>query len=159
MKLSENNCQSCDYNAPYIYNLSDKMEDRLCGACLSLYIKEGKPTSIKSYKVTNIDWDTDGEQLNLPSECLINIEVSSDITEKEVEESISNAITNMSNFCHNGFNYEGPMRFLVWVGGVLDYEGCILSEAKSIRREWISEGYDDCYMETISEEQYRKESQ
>jgi hypothetical protein len=61
--------------------------------------------SIKSYKVTNIDWDTDGEQLDLPSECLINIEVSSDITEKEVEESISNAITDMSNFCHNGFNY------------------------------------------------------
>ena len=61
--------------------------------------------SIKSYKVTKIDWDTDGQQLNLPSECLINIEVSSDITEKEVEESISNAITNMSNFCHNGFDY------------------------------------------------------
>jgi hypothetical protein len=62
-------------------------------------------TSRKTYKVINIDWDTDGEELNLPVECLINIEVSSDMTEKEVEENISNAITNMSNFCHNGFDY------------------------------------------------------
>jgi hypothetical protein len=62
--------------------------------------------SIKSYKVTNIDWDTDGEPVKpFHSECLINIEVSSDITEKELEESISNAITDMSNFCHNGFDY------------------------------------------------------
>jgi len=42
MKLSENNCEACGYNAPYIYNLSDKMEDRLCGACLNVYEKESQ---------------------------------------------------------------------------------------------------------------------
>ena len=42
MKLSENNCNACDFNAPYINNLSDKIKDRLCGACLSVYERESQ---------------------------------------------------------------------------------------------------------------------
>ena len=42
MKLSENNCEACGYNTPYIYNLSEHKEDRLCGACLDVYLKESQ---------------------------------------------------------------------------------------------------------------------
>lgn len=45
------------------------------------------------------------------------------------------------------------MKYLVWVGGVLDYEGTSSKEANSIRTEWIAKGYDDCNIETIKESQ------
>lgn len=37
MKKSENNCNLCGYNADYIDNASEKIENRLCGACLNIY--------------------------------------------------------------------------------------------------------------------------
>lgn len=42
-------------------------------------------------------------------------------------------------------------QYLVWVGGVLDYEGTNLNEAFAIYTEWIEQGYEEVVMETIKE--------
>lgn len=54
------------------------------------------------YKVTNIDYDTDGEEIELPTE--LEIDVPTNITDGyEIEEYISDEISNTSGFCHKGF--------------------------------------------------------
>ena len=60
----------------------------------------------RTYKVSEIVWDTDGQECDIPSECLIDVMVNCYTTEEEIEESISNAITDMVSFCHKGFTYE-----------------------------------------------------
>ena len=42
MKLSENNCETCGFNASYINNESDRREDRVCGACFNIIDKAEK---------------------------------------------------------------------------------------------------------------------
>ena len=59
-----------------------------------------------TYKVSEIIWDTDEQESDPPSECLVNILVTSDMTEEDIEESISDAVTNMRSYCHKGFKYE-----------------------------------------------------
>lgn len=54
------------------------------------------------YKAFSIIYDTDGEEIDLPKE--IEIEVSDDCD--DVEEAISVGISNKTEFCHFGFNYE-----------------------------------------------------
>lgn len=55
-----------------------------------------------NYKVTNIKYDTDGENISLPKE--LNIEVPSDLEDGyEIEEYISDEISNQTGFCHKGF--------------------------------------------------------
>lgn len=59
----------------------------------------------KSYKITNIEYDTDGEDLDLPTELIIV--VPTDLTDKnEIEEFISNEISNKTGYCHLGFVIE-----------------------------------------------------
>jgi hypothetical protein len=41
------------------------------------------------------------------------------------------------------------MTYIVWVGGVPDYEGDSLQEAQAVRKEWIDLGYDDVILETV----------
>jgi hypothetical protein len=54
------------------------------------------------YIVNNIQWDTDGEQVDLPTE--LTVEVPDNITESiDISEYISDEITNMIGFCHFGF--------------------------------------------------------
>lgn len=54
------------------------------------------------YKVTDIKYDTDGEEIDLPKE--LEIEVA---TEFEIEDDlldyISDEISNITGFCHKGF--------------------------------------------------------
>lgn len=54
-----------------------------------------------NYKVTDIKYDTDGEDISLPEELEIN--VPSDLDGYEVEEFISDEISNITGFCHKGF--------------------------------------------------------
>ncbi len=58
------------------------------------------------YTVTNIKWDTDGEAIDLPKE--IKVDIPNDVFVKmgseEVDEHISNYITNETGFCHKGFS-------------------------------------------------------
>jgi hypothetical protein len=39
------------------------------------------------------------------------------------------------------------IEYTVWVGGVPDYEGNSLREAKAVYNEWIDQGYDDVILE------------
>jgi hypothetical protein len=39
--------------------------------------------------------------------------------------------------------------YIVWVGGVADYEGNNFSRAYSIYEDWIAQGYDDVIIEKI----------
>lgn len=41
------------------------------------------------------------------------------------------------------------MLFIVWVGGVPDYEGRSLDDAERIRSSWLALGYDDVILETV----------
>ena len=59
-----------------------------------------------TYKVSEIVWDTDEQESDLPTECLRDVMVNSNTTEEDIEESISNAITDMRSYCHKGFRYE-----------------------------------------------------
>ena len=38
-------------------------------------------------------------------------------------------------------------QYVVWVGGVADYEGGSLTEANAVCQEWIDQGYDDVILE------------
>lgn len=39
--------------------------------------------------------------------------------------------------------------YIVWVGGVPDYEGNSLSEARSVFNKWVAQGYDDVILEKV----------
>lgn len=52
-------------------------------------------------KVFDIKWDTDGEDIPLPEEFTFELEDHEDI-----EEFMSDTITEITGFCHNGFDYE-----------------------------------------------------
>jgi hypothetical protein len=39
--------------------------------------------------------------------------------------------------------------YLVWVGGLIDYEGNNLAMAQATYKTWLSLGYDDVKLETI----------
>jgi hypothetical protein len=41
------------------------------------------------------------------------------------------------------------MSFIVWVGGVPDYEGESLATAKAVFAEWVALGFDDVILETV----------
>jgi len=43
------------------------------------------------------------------------------------------------------------MKFIVWVGGVPDYEGNSHKDAKAIFNYWTSKGYQDVILETVNE--------
>ena len=40
-------------------------------------------------------------------------------------------------------------KFIVWVGGVVDYEGEDLHEAREVLKEWQNQGYDDVILEEV----------
>jgi hypothetical protein len=55
------------------------------------------------YIVTNIKYDTDGEAIDLPE--TLTIDVPSHITEPdEIDEFVSDEISNQTGFCHLGFS-------------------------------------------------------
>ena len=61
------------------------------------------------YKATNIKYDTDGEQVDLPS--VIEVEVPNDMEDFfEIEEFISDEISNQTGFCHNGFSIDPELK-------------------------------------------------
>ena len=39
--------------------------------------------------------------------------------------------------------------YIVWIGGLIDYEGTDIDKANLIYQEWIDKGYDDVKIETI----------
>ncbi len=54
------------------------------------------------YEVNNIKWDTDDETVDLPTS--LSVEVPDDITDGvEVDDYVSDDISNQTGFCHKGF--------------------------------------------------------
>lgn len=62
-----------------------------------------KTNKLAKYVATNIKWDTDGEDVDdLPIK--VTVEIPNDIVdEAEIMEFVSDEITNVTGFCHNGF--------------------------------------------------------
>ena len=58
-------------------------------------------------RVFDIEYDTDGEVVDLPTELEITVPDSVDhADEYEVDEYVSDEISNITGFCHNGFQME-----------------------------------------------------
>ena len=55
--------------------------------------------------VTDIKWDTDGEEVDLPDEEQINLDISNESDWDEIEEEIGNYLSDTYGFCHDGFTY------------------------------------------------------
>ena len=55
--------------------------------------------------VYNIEYDTDGEKVELPDRR--EIELPDDTDPEDVEELLSDEISNITGFCHFGFLIEG----------------------------------------------------
>lgn len=52
--------------------------------------------------VTSIEYDTDGEVIDLPT--TLEIDIPSDIEEDYVDDFISDEISNITGYCHFGFD-------------------------------------------------------
>lgn len=64
-------------------------------------IKKDKMKAI----VTNIEFDTDGEIVELPKQ--IEIEIPNDIVDEQIiNDFVSDEISNITGFCHYGFEME-----------------------------------------------------
>ena len=62
--------------------------------------------------VYNIEYDTDGAKVKLPDR--LEIELPDDITDPdEIAEELSDAISDITGFCHFGFMIEGEDEFNV----------------------------------------------
>lgn len=59
------------------------------------------------YLIKNIKWDTDGEEVDLPTEIEVNIpnEDFAKYTQEEIYEYISDKITDVTGFCHKGYSF------------------------------------------------------
>lgn len=55
-------------------------------------------------KAYNIQYDTDGRKVKLPKE--LEIELDDDLNEDEIEETVSDEISNITGYCHFGFSYK-----------------------------------------------------
>jgi len=59
----------------------------------------------KKVVVTDIEYDTDGEEVDLPK--TLEIEIPSHVEDDEIEDFISDEISNITGFCHKGFAIQG----------------------------------------------------
>ena len=55
------------------------------------------------FKISNIQWDTDGETVNLPSE--LEADLEGEVT-YNFDEVLSDWLSDNFGWCHNGFDYE-----------------------------------------------------
>jgi hypothetical protein len=56
--------------------------------------------------VWDLDWDVDKNELDLPPEFLIELNIDSDATELDIEEAIANALSDSTGLCVWQFEYE-----------------------------------------------------
>ena len=65
-----------------------------------------KTTPMDTYEITCIEWDaseTDIDEYKLPQRC--RVKIFADTPEDEIENELSEALTEDYGFCHNGFAY------------------------------------------------------
>jgi hypothetical protein len=65
----------------------------------------GKGEPMKNYRITNIDWDTDELEIDLPTDFLISVDIKEGATELEIEERISESVSVEYGFLHFGWGY------------------------------------------------------
>ena len=54
--------------------------------------------------ITNISWDTDGEDIELPTELYLNF---SDMSKEDIDDDfLSDYLSDTYGWCHNGFDWE-----------------------------------------------------
>lgn len=58
---------------------------------------------MKTYHISNIKWDTDGETIDLPSEVTMSVSIKDD---EDTADVLSDCISDVFGWCHCGFNYE-----------------------------------------------------
>ena len=78
---------------------------------------------MKTYRITNIDWDTDRQEIDLPTDFLISVDIKEGATELEIEERLGELVSDEYGYLHFGFDYkEEPMKTYIsvikieWVG-------------------------------------------
>ncbi len=59
----------------------------------------------RDFTVTDIQYDTDGEEIDLPMS--ITITVPENVDDEDIEQYLSDEISNITGFCHKGFVIEG----------------------------------------------------
>jgi hypothetical protein len=52
--------------------------------------------------VTEIQYDTDGEVVTLPTQ--LEIDIPSDIEEDDIDDFVSDEVSNITGYCHFGFD-------------------------------------------------------
>lgn len=64
---------------------------------------------VRKYKATNIIWDTDGEDVKLPTECVVDVEFGENpqgMDEEAIAECVGNAVSDKVGWCIKGhFNF------------------------------------------------------
>ena len=65
----------------------------------------GKGEPMKTYRISNINWYTDELDNELPNDFLINVNIKEGATELEIEEKISEAVSDEYFSLHFGFDY------------------------------------------------------
>ncbi|MEN8248903.1 MAG: hypothetical protein ABFS32_08220 [Bacteroidota bacterium] len=63
-------------------------------------------TNRKIYRIYDVDWETDGQTIDLPQDFLIEIEVEKWDTKEDIEDILMDRISDESGWLHNGFCYE-----------------------------------------------------
>lgn len=66
-------------------------------------------TTNLNFLITNIDWETDDEEIDLPTEVTVSQEDASieDINDmNEIEERLNNYLSNTYGYLVNGYSYE-----------------------------------------------------
>lgn len=65
-------------------------------------IDEAKTIVVRAY---DIEWDTDGEDIDIQTEFELEVDVSDMEDEEELADYISDYITDKTGWCHNGFHW------------------------------------------------------
>jgi hypothetical protein len=65
------------------------------------------------YRIFNIDYDLDGEVVDLPHQLIVDVPSGTHV--EEVDDVLSDAISNITSFCHKGFETErlGEMKLCI----------------------------------------------
>ena len=60
---------------------------------------------IKTFKIENIEWDTDGEDVDLPDMCWVELGVEPDESDESISDRLTDIVSDHFGWCHYGFNY------------------------------------------------------
>jgi hypothetical protein len=63
------------------------------------------------YQVTDIMYDTDGKKINLPAILVIDVPDGKFDDDSDIEQYISDEISNITGFCHTGFSLTPELNY------------------------------------------------